>query len=52
MTTAGNRCAAIGWSPNRFTVEPGHVYPDVEFVTEQHDHYWVVEKHPGEMPAD
>jgi hypothetical protein len=24
----------------------------VEFVTEQHDHYWVVEKHPGEMPVD
>jgi len=24
----------------------------VEFVTEQHDHYWVVEKQPGEMPTD
>ena len=39
-------------TPNRFTVKPGHVYKDVEFVTEQHDHYWVVEKHPGEMPVD
>jgi hypothetical protein len=39
-------------TPNRFTVKPGHVYEDVEFVTEQHDHYWVVEKHPGEMPVD
>ncbi|MFL6049633.1 MAG: hypothetical protein ACJ738_07630 [Gaiellales bacterium] len=37
-------------TPNRFVVKAGHVYPDVEFVAEQHEHYWVVEKHPGEMP--
>jgi hypothetical protein len=36
---------------NRFTIKPGHVYADVEFIAERHDHYWVVEKHPGEMPA-
>jgi 5-bromo-4-chloroindolyl phosphate hydrolysis protein len=39
-------------TPNRFTVKPGHLYEEAEFVTEQHDRYWVVEKHPGEMPAD
>jgi hypothetical protein len=33
-------------------VKPGHLYEDAEFVTEQHDRYWVVDKHPGEMPAD
>ena len=33
-----------------FIVKPEHVYPDVEHVLEHHDHYWVVEKHPGEMP--
>jgi hypothetical protein len=38
-------------TPNRFVVKPGHVYEDVEFVAERHDHYWVVEKHPGEMPV-
>ena len=37
-------------TPNRFLVKPDHIYPDVEFVAEQHEHYWVVEKHPGEMP--
>lgn len=37
-------------APNRFVVKAGHIYPDVEFVADQHDHYWVVEKHPGEMP--
>ena len=36
--------------PDRFIVKPEHVYPDVEHVLERHDHYWVVEKHPGEMP--
>jgi hypothetical protein len=39
-------------TPNRFTVKPGHLYEEAEFVTEQHVRYWVVEKHPGEMPAD
>ena len=37
-------------TPDRFIVKPEHVYPDVEHVLEHHDHYWVVEKHPGEMP--
>jgi hypothetical protein len=37
-------------APNRFLVKPDHIYPDVEFIAERHEHYWVVEKHPGEMP--
>jgi 5-bromo-4-chloroindolyl phosphate hydrolysis protein len=37
-------------APDRFIVKPEHVYHDVEHVIEQHDHYWTVEKHPGEMP--
>jgi hypothetical protein len=39
-------------APNRFTVKTGHIYPDVEYAAEQHGHYWVVEKHPGEMDLD
>jgi hypothetical protein len=39
-------------TPNRFTVKPDHVYPEVEWIAERHDHYWIVEKHPGEMPVD
>jgi hypothetical protein len=30
----------------------GTYYPDVEYAAEQHAHYWVVEKHPGEMDLD
>jgi hypothetical protein len=37
-------------APDRFLVKPGHVYHDVEHVIERHDNYWIVEKHPGEMP--
>jgi 5-bromo-4-chloroindolyl phosphate hydrolysis protein len=37
-------------APDRFTVKSGHIYPEVELAVEQHEHYWVVEKHPGEMP--
>jgi hypothetical protein len=37
-------------TPDRFIVKPEHVYPDVEHLVEQHEHYWIVEKHPGEMP--
>jgi hypothetical protein len=37
-------------TPNRFTVRPGHFYPDVEHVVEEHDRYWVVEKPREEMP--
>jgi len=37
-------------APDRFIVKPEHVYPDVEHVIGQHEHYWVVEKHPGEIP--
>jgi hypothetical protein len=33
-------------TPDRFIVKPKHLYPDVE----QHEHYWIVEKHPGKMP--
>lgn len=32
-------------APNRFTVKPEHVYPEVERVTETGDRFWVVEKH-------
>jgi hypothetical protein len=39
-------------TPNRFTLKPGHVYADMEWIAEQRDHYWIVEKHPGETPAD
>ncbi len=39
-------------TPIRFLVKPDHSYPDVESLAEQHDHYWVVEKHPGEMPLN
>ena len=38
-------------TPNRFIVKTGHIYRDVEHVAEEHDHYWVVEKHPGELPG-
>ncbi len=37
-------------APNRFAVRPGHLYPDVEHMVEEHDHYWVVEKPREEMP--
>jgi hypothetical protein len=37
-------------TPNRFLVKPDHIYPDVEFIVTQQEHYWVVEKRPGEMP--
>jgi hypothetical protein len=37
-------------TPNRFIVKSGHIYPDVEHLAEEHEHYWVVEKRPGEMP--
>jgi hypothetical protein len=52
LTVTVNEYETAHSTPNRFTVKPGHVYKDVEFVTEQYDHYWVVEKHPGEMPVD
>jgi hypothetical protein len=31
-------------APNRFTVKPGHVYPEDEQVLDTHDRFWVVEK--------
>jgi len=31
-------------APNRFTVKPGHVYPEGEQVLDTHDRFWVVEK--------
>jgi hypothetical protein len=39
-------------APDRFIVRPEHVYPDVERILEEHDGYWVVEKHPDEMPSN
>jgi hypothetical protein len=29
---------------NRFIVMPGHLVPDAERITEQHERYWLVEK--------
>ena len=31
-------------APNRFTVKPGHVFPEGERVRGTHDRFWVVEK--------
>jgi hypothetical protein len=31
-------------SPDRFTVKPEHVYPEVERVTETGARFWIVEK--------
>jgi hypothetical protein len=38
-------------APNRFTVLPGHVLGDVEWVVETGDRYWVVEKKPSVMAS-
>jgi 5-bromo-4-chloroindolyl phosphate hydrolysis protein len=35
---------AVRAEPRRFTVRPGHVYPEVETVIEEADSYVVVEK--------
>ena len=35
--------------PDRFFVKPHHFYSDVERLVHEHDRYWVVEKHAGEM---
>ena len=51
MVTVAEHEAAHS-APNRFIVKTGHIYPDVEYAAEQHAHYWVVEKHPGEMDLD
>jgi hypothetical protein len=32
-------------NPRRFFVFPGHVFPEIEDIVEQHDAYQVVEKH-------
>jgi hypothetical protein len=29
----------------RFTVKPGHFFPDAERVVEEHGRFWLVEKH-------
>ena len=34
-------------SPRRFIVLPGHNFPEVERVVEQHDAFWTVEKEGG-----
>jgi hypothetical protein len=31
-------------APNRFTVKPEHVFPEIERVAETGDRFWVVEK--------
>ena len=31
-------------APDRFSVKPGHVFPEVERVVESHDRFWLVEK--------
>ncbi len=31
-------------APNRFTVKPAHVFPEVERVAERGERFWVVEK--------
>jgi hypothetical protein len=37
----------------RYAVKPLHIMPDYEWVVEQHDSYWIVEKYaPGEAPAE
>jgi hypothetical protein len=51
MVTVGEFEASHS-TPNRFLIKPDHIYPDVEFIAEQHEHYWVVEKHPSEMPLN
>jgi hypothetical protein len=37
--------------PTRFALKPGHQVSDVEDVVEEHEGYFVVQKHPG-GPAD
>jgi hypothetical protein len=37
--------------PTTFAVKQGHEVPDVEDVIEEHDHYLVVRKKPGEPTA-
>ena len=37
--------------PKTFAVKPGHELPDVEDVIEEHDHYLVVCKKPGDPAA-
>ena len=36
---------------NRFTVKPGHVFPEVEGVAAGGERFWVVEKHVVEAGA-
>jgi hypothetical protein len=38
-------------APNRFSVLPGHVLGEVEWVVETDDRYWVVEKRPSAMAS-
>ncbi len=35
-------------NPTHFIIGPGHDVADVEDVLEKHEHFWIVEKHPGE----
>ncbi len=37
---------------NRFTVKPGHVFPEVERVAETGERFWVVEKQVVETGAE
>lgn len=31
-------------APNRFTVKPGHIFPDAERVADRRERFWIVEK--------
>jgi 5-bromo-4-chloroindolyl phosphate hydrolysis protein len=44
LDIAADEYEAIRKEPNRFAVLAGHVYPDVEVVTEETERYVVVEK--------
>jgi hypothetical protein len=42
---------AVHSAPNRFAVLPRHVLGEVEWVVEDGDKFWVVEKRPSAMSA-
>jgi len=44
LTVDFDEYARIRADPASFVVAPGHVYPEVEVVTEEHDEYTVVRK--------
>ena len=44
VSMAPDEYEAVRTDSRRFVVAPGHVYPEVERVAEEHDDYAVVEK--------